>query len=124
MKAGIVITFLLLWVFKPSAQVIYLLNENNGLERLNVKTCQAQLVSQIFYNLTDITFHPDGTLYGIDWLGIIVELDTITGSVTPVASLIGEGFNSLTAAADGIIYATGHGGEIWSFNKSTNQVEF
>lgn len=122
MRVSIAITFLLLWISKPSAQVIYLLNENNQIERLNVKTCEADLVTQVNYNLTDITFHPDGTLYGIDWIGLIVEIDTILGDVIPVATLAGEGFNSLTAAADGIIYASGHGGEIWSYNKSTGQV--
>jgi len=101
------------------AQTIYLTNANN-LYRLNLELCVYELVVDVNTgSIADITFHPDGTLYGINPGGELFEIDTITGNVTIVYDFPGLLFGALTSSNEGIIYTADRNGEFWSYQKST-----
>lgn len=107
-------------------QAIYLSSTNNRIYRLNIKTCTYTQIVQLARGITDISFHPDGTLYGVDTGGNLFEIDTLTGSTTNIFQFNGAGqrFNSLTASADGILYSTGDTGALFSYDKSSGTGTF
>ncbi len=112
------VTFVLLSV-QLKAQTIYITNQND-LYRLDLELCTYELVINVNTgSIADITFHPDGTLYGINPGGELFEIDTITGNVTIVYDFPGLLFGALTSSNDGIIYAADRNGELWSYDKST-----
>jgi gliding motility-associated-like protein len=101
------------------AQTIYLTNAND-LYRLDLEHCTYELVVNVnFGSIADITFHPDGTLYGIEPGGKLFEIDTITGNTIFVYDFPGLLFGALTSSNDGIIYSADRNGELWSYDKST-----
>ena len=106
------------------AQVIYLSSTNNRIYRLDILTCDYEEVVRVSHAITDISFHPDGTLYGISGNGNLFEIDTISGLITGVHDFDGQIFNSLTTSGDGTIYATGDEGALWSYNVSNDQAIF
>jgi len=108
-----------------NAQVIYLSSTDNEIFRLNLSTCEYDFVVDVQEQVYDISFHPNGTLYGIAGNGDFYEIDTLSGATTFVNNFdIGffstSIYNSLTISGDGTVYATGTNGELWSFNIDTN----
>ncbi|MGB4848026.1 MAG: hypothetical protein WBP41_08925, partial [Saprospiraceae bacterium] len=107
-------------------QVIYLSSTNNRIYRLNIVTCNYTQIVQLGRGITDISFHPDGTLYGVDSGGNLFKIDTLTGATTNVYQFnsAGQRFNSLTTSATGILYTTGDLGELFSYDKSSGTGTF
>ncbi|MEP6793417.1 MAG: gliding motility-associated C-terminal domain-containing protein [Saprospiraceae bacterium] len=107
-------------------QVIYLSSTNNRIYRLNIVTCNYTQIVQLSRGITDISFHPDGTLYGIDSGGNLFKIDTLSGATTNVYQFNGAGqrFNSLTTSATGISYSTGDTGALFSYDNSTGTGTF
>ncbi len=93
------------------------------LRKVQLPNCSSQLQVSLTQIYNDITFHPSGKLYGITSNGSLFLLDTITGAGTQVGAVgnprIGVTENSLTCNAEGIIYATGNDGKLYSFNSNT-----
>ncbi len=124
MKRLIYCTIFLCMLIQAQAQVIFLSTNTEDIFRLNLLTCEIELVVHLPRTLTDISFHPDGTFYGLNNNGLLFEIDTLTGNTTNVYDFGGQIFNSLTASADGLIYTTGDEGELWTYDKTTNAATF
>ncbi len=101
------------------AQTIYLIN-SNGLWRLDLASCTNEFVVAVeVQNTSDIAFHPDGTLYGLDGSGSLFTIDTITGDTNLVYKFTGQLFEAMTCSKAGILYISGRDGELWTFVPST-----
>lgn len=102
-------------------QVIYISGATNFfIYRLNIVTCIYTPVVKVDRGLNDISFHPDGTLYGISAAGGLYEIDTLSGKTTFIYQFgSAQSYNSLTSSADGILYSTGDQGRLYSYNKAT-----
>ncbi len=124
MKKIIVILVVMFSLNYISAQVIYLNTNDDDLYRLNILSCELDFVVHVSQNITDISFHPDGSFYGITYDGDLYEIDTLTGFSTFVHNFDDQNYNSLTIAADGLIYTTGVDGELWTYNKLTDQASY
>ncbi len=121
MKKIILLPFIFFCLGHVFGQVIYLSSTNNRIYRLNIVTCNYTQIVQLARGITDISFHPDGTLYGVDSGGNLFTIDTLTGATTDVYKFNGAGqrFNSLTTSAMGILYTTGDRGALYSYDKSS-----
>ena len=107
-----------------NAQSIYLSTTSNDLYRLNIETCTFEFLTSIASEVFDITFHPNGQLYGVSGNGSFFEVDTVTGAVDQIHKFDGQFYNSLTTSADGIIYTTGSHEELWSYDLSSGEATF
>lgn len=100
-------------------QVIYISSSTNAIYRLNLDDCTYTFVTQINRQLYDISFHPDGSFYGISGNGNFFSIDTLTGNTNFLFDFGGQTFNSLTIGADGLVYTIGDQGELWTYNLVT-----
>jgi gliding motility-associated-like protein len=102
-----------------NAQLIYLIN-SDGLWRLNLQDCVKELIVEVeLSNVSDIAFHPDGTLYGINPGGDLFTIDTLTGDTNFVHSFSGQLFQAMTCSKDGLLYISGRDGELWTYDPMT-----
>jgi len=78
--------------------------------KLNVDDCSVSLLvnHQIQQFIGDITFHPNGKLYGVglDIDGGLFEIDTLSGVGIRIADF-GIGFNAMTTDSEGTFYLAG-----------------
>lgn len=119
MKRGILISIIFLSLSHLFGQVIYLSTTNNRLYRLNIESCNYTQITSLSRAITDIAFHPDKTLYGVDANGNLFTIDTLNGSTTNIYNFGSpQRFNSLTASAEGILYTTGDQGALFTYDKS------
>ena len=102
------------------SQVIYVNSTENKLYKLDLEACSYDFLTNINAQAFDITFHPNGNLYGLAGSGRIYQIDTLTGATVDIHQMGGQNFNSLTADKEGIMYATGNLGQIWSYNLETD----
>ncbi len=97
-------------------QVIFVSSLDNELFRLNIDDCSLTKVCDVNRELFDISFHPNGTLYGISGDGSFFGINTNSGSTSFVTVFpSGQDYNSLAIAADQSIYATGNEGELYKY---------
>jgi len=89
-------------------------NSNNELYRLNLQTCGEQLVTSLATVYTDISFHPNGNLYGIDLSGRIDLIDRGSGVGTQRALFPEDGYTALTISATGELFAMTFDGKVYS----------
>ena len=66
-------------VFNVSGQIIYLSSIENNLYTLDVETCEINLISNVDKTILDISFHPNGMLYGISGDGKLYEINPNNG---------------------------------------------
>lgn len=111
----IFISFLFL-AMSLRAQSIYVSSIQGGLFRLDIESCTYDFVTHVQSEVFDISFHPNGNLYGISGEGVLYEIDTLSGAISVIHQFRDQWFNSLTIARDGRIYATGSGGDLWSYD--------
>ena len=124
MKAVLLSAAFILFTHFLSGQVIYISSSSNAIYRLNIDDCTYTFVTQVNRQVYDISFHPDGTLYGISGNGTFFEIDTLTGQTTTIHVFGGQTFNSLTIGSDGLVYTIGNDGELWTYNLTTNTANF
>ena len=120
MKKNLLAVAFLLLASTLSSQVIYVNSTDNKLYKLDLEACSYDYLTNINAQAFDITFHPNGNLYGLSGSGRIYQIDTLTGATVDLHKMHGQNFNSLTADKEGIMYATGNLGEIWSYNLETD----
>ncbi len=120
MKQILTICLLIFFASKVFAQVIYVSTTDDELFRLDINNCTYEFVVEVQAQVFDISFHPNGNLYGIRGNGNFYQIDTLTGSITFIHDFNGQNFNSLTIASDGLVYTTGGSGELWSYDISTD----
>jgi len=109
-----------------SAQVIYVSTSDFDVYALDLNDCSLELVVDInsSFDIFDISFHPNGNLYGIAPAGQLIQIDIVTGSTSVVHTFSPLNFNpyfltSLTVAGDGTIYTIGNEGKLYSYNIAT-----
>ena len=102
-----------------NAQVIYFSAEY-ALYKLDLAACTYTYEFSLPMQITDLAFHPDGTLYGIDGEGEIFIIDPNTGEHWIIHNFPDIGpYTSLVAGANGIIYAAND--KLSSYNKWNDQ---
>ncbi|MBK8833038.1 MAG: gliding motility-associated C-terminal domain-containing protein [Saprospiraceae bacterium] len=110
--------FVLIWATQLplQGQVIFVSSLSNELFRLNIEDCSLTKVCDVDLELFDISFHPNGKLYGISGDGSFFEINTVTGWTSYVTTFpTTQVYNSLAIAADQSIYATGDEGRLYSY---------
>ena len=103
------------------AQGIYVSAVTKELYRLDLNNCNVEFVTNIQHTVNDISFHPNGKLYGIGPFGNFFEIDLVTGAVYNIHKFTGQVYNSLTVHSNGRIYAAGSEGHLWSYELNSNQ---
>jgi gliding motility-associated-like protein len=102
--------------FLTNAQTIYLIS-SDGLWRLDLQSCIKELIVEVeLSNVSDIAFHPDGILYGINRSGALFTIDTLSGDTNIVHLFSGQLFDAMTCSKAGILYITGRDGELWTYD--------
>ena len=124
MKSTLLAPVFFLFAQMLSGQVIYISSSNNAIYRLNIDDCTYTFLVQVDRQVYDISFHPDGTLYGISGNGTFFGIDTLTGQTTPIHVFGGQTFNSLTISSDGLVYTIGNDGELWTYNLVSGTASF
>jgi hypothetical protein len=103
------------------AQELFICDDMGNIGKVNFANCSYKAIplNNNLLLFLDITFHPNGKLYGY-LLGKLFEIDTIPNS-TPRLIAYNDKIrgNSLTSDKNGIIY--GAGSQLWSYNVATNQ---
>jgi gliding motility-associated-like protein len=103
------------------AQEFFICDDVGNIGKVNLQNCSYKSIplKKIVPFFTDITFHPNGKLYGCV-NGSIYEIDTLPNSTPQIVASSPYAYStSLTADKNGIIY--GADGELWSYNPATNQ---
>jgi gliding motility-associated-like protein len=111
--------FLITSIELLQAQEFYVCTGTGELRSVQVNGCTSQPVMQLRRSYGDITFHPSGKLYGVAQFGDLYEIDTISRTETLVFNLgtiASQTYNSLTADARGLIYATGSPANIVTYD--------
>ncbi len=124
MKYCLLTLFFLSLGIQISAQVIYVNTLDDRLYRLDINSCSYEYVTTVNSEVFDISFHPNGNLYGIAGNGRFFQIDTIAGFTSLVHKFNGQYYNSLTASADGLIYTTGSHRELWSYDIANGTARF
>ncbi len=124
MRTALLIALSILFSDALTGQVIYVSSSNNAIYRLNLDDCTYTFVTQVDRQVYDLSFHPDGSLYGISGNGTFFRIDINTGTTTILHMFGGQIFNSLTIGADGLVYTIGNNGELWTFDLTTNTATF
>ena len=119
MRNALITALLMCLASLGHGQVIYISSSTNAIYRLNLDDCTYTFVTQINRQLYDISFHPDGSFYGISGNGNFFGIDTLTGNTNLLFDFGGQTFNSLTIGADGLVYTIGDQGELWTYNLAT-----
>ena len=116
MKKYFIILMLVFLFFQIHSQDIYISSDDNKLYQLDLNACSVLLLTEIqSETTTDISFHPDGTLYGIDYSGSLYTIDSITGETNIVHLFDYNGsaeYNSLTIDKEGLVYVANTGGNL------------
>ncbi len=113
--------------FLTNAQSFYVNNSDGQLVLLNVNTgCTSNVLTSIGNGYTDIASHPDGFLYGIKGNSTVYRINVSTGTGTFLTSLTGSDdfFTSLTANAQGDLFAGSREGNLYSYNPASGVINY
>ena len=81
-----------------------LFNTAGALHEVDPENCSTSFLSALDRTYFDITFTPDGRLWGIDPAGVLYVIDPATGAATFVRVLPTGFYNTLTADGNGRLY--------------------
>ena len=120
---GIMITIVFLGMSNTLKAQDFFISDNVGnLGKVDLATCTYKKIplkiNQPF--IGDITFHPNGKLYGVTNSSFFT-LDTLPNSTATLISSVVPSSSSLTSDNNGIIY--GAGSQYWSYNPSTQAIK-
>ncbi len=114
--------FLCFFILLPGARIYaqeFYTSNGYNLTKVNFKFCSQETIAKIEAagRINDITFDPNGLLYGIEGNGTLYEINKTDGSTRIVAKFEGsQTYNSLVCSASGIIYATGGRGILYAYD--------
>lgn len=118
------ISMLFLLFFTPqtiNSQNIYISEVNGEIYEFNIADCTYEFIVKANIGLYDITFHPNGKLYAINYDGGLYEVNIATGDSQIIYNFPNvQFFTSLTASGNGTIYAAGSVGNLHSYNLDEN----
>ncbi len=126
-RTALFLLFILSWALK--GQNVYVANDLGEIYKVDINTGTSTLLvaTNPFFVLTDIAFDRYGELYALSGFGQIGIVDTVSGNISPITTLPAspffDGYVALTADADGIFYIGESGGQILSYDSSTNQTQ-
>lgn len=129
MRRYVLLLFLLTGsVFSLFGQAeIFLSTLDNRLYRLNLNDCSYELVADMPIGTTDISFHPNGNLYGITGNGMLYEIDLANDNAILIHSFQSSSsqlYTSLTISAAGIFYACGLAGDLYNYDLTSDTGNF
>ncbi|NRA52384.1 MAG: gliding motility-associated C-terminal domain-containing protein [Phaeodactylibacter sp.] len=120
----------LLPVYKAQAQDFTIIAENQNLYSVDIGTCEVTLlasVNALGVTLADITYTPDGQLWGIATDGRLYRINTNTGAVVLMVVIPMGNFSfytSLVADQNGLIYTVGSNGNTYTYDPVTGETTF
>jgi len=121
MKKNTLSLALLCLAFPLLSQVIYIKGVEHYFE-LDINTCEVNQIPELSHPGTDISFHPDGTLYTLSWEGELFETNINSGENTLIHTFDNiDLWNSLVISEEGVAYASGLTGIISSYNFNTGE---
>ena len=108
------------------SQDLYVSSSDHFIYRIDMTDCSVELVIPLLLqSLTDITFHPNGNLYGLSSDGRLFQIDTMNGTTVPVYAFVhDQSYNSLVASDDGTFYATGREGQLYSYQLAASTATY
>ncbi len=125
-----VLSGLLLVSAALTAQDFLVVTESSRLYAIDIGNCEATLLSTLqppFISLTDITFTPDGQLWGVRSSGELYLVNSNTGEQTLQGQLPQGGgafFTSLVADQNGLIYSVGANGDLSTYDPDTDTPDY
>lgn len=121
----------ILFGFLPApafAQDFVIVTELRRFYSVTISGCEVQYMSTIqpiSVNFTDITYTPDGQLWGISSDGSLYHADPVSGLTDFQGSIPFGGFyTSLVADENGLIYTVAASGDLYTFSPSANSFEY
>jgi gliding motility-associated-like protein len=118
---------LLLWCFQVWSQTVYLSGDANQIYKLDLNTCQLASVVDLTVDDTikDLAFDPLHNLFGISNRGNLYRIDLETGTISLVHTfLFLQSFDALICDSEGIFYATGSEGFLYSYDPLASKDRF
>lgn len=113
-----------------AAQDFIVVTASSRLYAVDISNCEATLLSTLqppFIGLTDITFTPDGQLWGVRSSGELYLVNPNTGEQTLQGQLPQGGgafFTSLVADQNGLIYSVGANGDLSIYDPATDTPDY
>jgi gliding motility-associated-like protein len=110
-------------------QDFILIDADRDLFAVDVATCETTFIVNVNspngISVGDITFTPDGTLWGLGTTGTIFTIDQNDGSTTLLTSVPQTGlFTALVADAAGLLYIANDFGDLYTFNPATGELDY
>lgn len=106
---------------------IFLSTLNGELYSLDLENCDYEFVALMPVSSTDISFHPNGNFYALGSAGQLYEID-LDNNNSQLIHTFQNGpnqlFTALTISAQGIFYACGLNGDLWSYEIATGVGQF
>ncbi|MEQ8704435.1 MAG: gliding motility-associated C-terminal domain-containing protein [Phaeodactylibacter sp.] len=130
LRALLPLLFLLVPGTNAWSQDFTIIAENQNLYSVDIDACEVTFLSSISppsVSFTDITYTPDGQLWGISADGRLYRVSPNTGA-TVLMTTIPQGsfsfYTSLVADQNGLIYTVGSNGNVYTYNPATDTAEF
>lgn len=112
------------------SQDFTIIAENQNLYSVDISDCEVNFLSAISppsVSFADITYTPDGQLWGISTDGRLFRVNPNTGT-TILMTIIPQGgfsfYTSLVADQNGLIYTVGSNGNVYTYNPATDTATF
>lgn len=129
-RAALFTAFCLVQIAIGRAQDFTIIAENQNLYTVDINACEITFLSSIsppHVSFADITYTPDGQLWGISTVGRLYRVNPNTGA-TILMTTIPQGsfsfYTSLVADQNGLIYTVGSNGNTYTYNPATDTAEF
>jgi gliding motility-associated-like protein len=108
-------------------QNVVLSTLDGNLYEFDGATCTTRFLIRVPTALYDISYHPNGKLYGINGTGALYEIDLNSGNINLVhlfTQAPDDFVNSMTTDLEGVIYVMGPAGYLQSFHLDTQEEIF
>lgn len=108
------------------SQEVCVCKQNGEIYKVDFQICTTTLLCDV--NIKDVafdlTFHPNGKLYIISYDGKLNEVNKNNGTITLVHDFGGQIYTSLVTDANGIFYATGDKGLLFTYDMKIDKEDY